>query len=419
MKKTINKNKFFFLPVASNIQTKSSNKIIKKYSSFFSKINGEKCKEKQLSTSTPIAFFILTGGTENKVLKLLEKYEKIEKSNTLLIAHPNNNSLPAALEILAKIQQEQRKGKIVYISHPADKESGDKIQNFIHNQKVLNNLRISKIGLIGDPSDWLVASTPEYKILENNWGPSVVKISLKKVYKLIHSIPDKTADLELQNQVSLPRKIIKKRKNEFLKAIKIYLALKNIVEQEDLDTLTLRCFDLIVEKKSAGCLALALLNKEGIIAGCEADLVSTLGMLWSYYLLDKKSWMANPSRINLKTNSILLAHCTVSVDLVNDLYFPTHFESGLSIGIKGKFTRDDVTLLRIGGKNLDKLWLAEGTIIENTNHKNLCRTQVKVKLNKGNKTEELLKNPLGNHIVLIRGKHKSDFINSWNFLQTK
>ncbi len=35
---------------------------------------------------------------------------------------------------------------------------------------------------------------------------------------------------------------------------------------------------------------------------------------------------------------------------------------------------------------------------------NLCRTQVKIKLNSNADVQDLLTNPLGNHLVMVEGK---------------
>ena len=167
-----------------------------------------------------------------------------------------------------------------------------------------------------------------------------------------------------------------------------------------------------MQKKVSACLALSILNKQGIISGCEGDLISTFSMLWIYYLLKQNSWMANPSRVDHNTNTLLLAHCTIPHNMIETCTYPTHFESGESIGIKGKLNSEKVTVFRIGGKYLDKLWISNGRVIENTNYKNLCRTQLNIKLEK-NKTRELLEKPLGNHLIVVKGEHKKDILDSW------
>ncbi len=74
-----------------------------------------------------------------------------------------------------------------------------------------------------------------------------------------------------------------------------------------------------------------------------------------------------------------------------------------------------VTLLRIGGKSMDRLWLAEGDILRSGDAENLCRTQAEVQLTRGGHVTDLLRAPLGNHLVLVPGHHL-DRLQSWGGL---
>jgi len=150
---------------------------------------------------------------------------------------------------------------------------------------------------------------------------------------------------------------------------------------------------------------LSKLNDEGIIAGCEGDIVSLIGMIAATRKIGQIVWMANPSQIDIDNSELVLAHCTVPTCLVNDVELNTHFESDQGVGLNGLFPKTDVTLFRLGGKRLDKKYISTGKIISNKYSNNLCRTQIKVKFDDNNKLEELLNNPLGNHLLVAQGKH--------------
>ncbi len=192
-----------------------------------------------------------------------------------------------------------------------------------------------------------------------------------------------------------------------LKAMKIYQAVKRIVEEEKLSALTLSCFKLIEMTGATGCLALSLLNDEGIIAGCEGDLQSVFTMLVVKTLTGKSAFMANPSMINARTNEIVLAHCTVGLKQTEKFILRSHFETELSIGIQGLLPTGDVTIVKCGGECLDEYYLTTGTLTENTNYINMCRTQVRVRLN--SPADYFLKNPLGNHHILLHGNYETIF----------
>ena len=88
---------------------------------------------------------------------------------------------------------------------------------------------------------------------------------------------------------------------DMIKAMRLYRAIRKIVDEDRLSALTLSCFRLIEQTGTTGCLALSLLNDEGIIAGCEGDLQSVFTMLAAKVLTGKPAFMANPSMINART----------------------------------------------------------------------------------------------------------------------
>ena len=71
-----------------------------------------------------------------------------------------------------------------------------------------------------------------------------------------------------------------------------------------------------------------------------------------------------------------------------------------------------VTLLRIGGKKMEQLWLAEGEIVQAGKAEDLCRTQVEIKISDG-QVSDLLEAPLGNHLVMVQGYHLQRLKSWW------
>lgn len=172
--------------------------------------------------------------------------------------------------------------------------------------------------------------------------------------------------------------------------------------------MTVRCFDLVAQDGTTGCLALSRLADEGISAGCEGDIPSIVLLRWLWHLTGQAGWMANPSDLDARKGEVLLAHCTVPRGLVADHRLKTHFESGLGIGIDGTFVPGPVTLLRLGGAKLDRWWGAEGTLTESRHAANLCRTQILARIPPC-AAAELLTAPLGNHLVMVRGHVRALF----------
>jgi L-fucose isomerase-like protein len=195
-------------------------------------------------------------------------------------------------------------------------------------------------------------------------------------------------------------------------AMGVRSALGDVLEDHGLDAVTVRCFDLLGDPGTSGCLALAALNDDGIVAGCEGDVPSTLAMLLVRHLLDRPAWMANPAVVDVEANQLVLAHCTVAPSMIDGFALDTHFESGRGVGISGHFAAQPVTLLRVGGADLDESWIVEGDIVATGDDPDLCRTQVTVALSSGN-VSDLLERPLGNHLVLVAGHHEARIRRWW------
>ena len=407
--------RFGFIPIHSMLVEDEDTvyKIVGSYIKVLEQIGGERWTKEDLKNPKPLFYLMVTGGTEELLLNWhTERNKYIKNEPVFLIAHPTHNSLPASLEVLAKIQQDDIKGQIFYSNGLNDKNIINQLEKAIQNLEVLFALKRMRIGLVGTPSDWLVASNPDPETLKENWGPTVVSISMEEIKEALQTINPEDIKTILKSLVNGAKEIREPSQTDLEENVKVYIALKQVVEKYKLDVISVRCFDLVLDQKTTGCFALAQLTDEGIIAGCEGDLVSTLGMLWTSKLLRQIPWMANPAQLNEENNTLWLAHCTVPRSIVKEYTLRSHFESGIGVGIQGTITEGPVTLLRIGGKNLDKLWSADGEIMQSGNSEELCRTQVEVKLI-SDTVNNLLQSPLGNHLILVKGHHTDELKEWW------
>ena len=403
---------FGYIPVTTIVQ-KELDSLIADYITALGKYGGQRVDVEMLSNPAPLFLFVVTGGTEQKILELREKRKKVvPKEPLFLLAHSGNNSLPAALEVLARLQQDGDKGKIFYFKSPDDTLSLQEIAGAVADLEAFHSLRQARIGLVGAPSDWLVASSPDADTLQKVWGPEVVPIGFDELAGSMATVSSVATQPLLDRLVS-EATVTEPSEAELSDAVRVYLALKVLIDAHELHAVTVRCFDLVSHFRTTGCFALAQLNDRGVVAGCEGDLPSTLGMLWIGELLHRSSWMANPAQIDTEHNTLGLAHCTVPGNMVERYQLRSHFESKLGVGIQGTLPLGSATLFRIGGKKLQKLWLAEGEIVPAGHVENLCRTQTRVHLTQGAHIKDLLKAPLGNHLVMVRGQHASRLRGWW------
>ena len=398
----------YIYPVSSPI-CQNRNKIIESLTEKFQAKNIDfKLLNDIYKRSNPFAFLILTGGSEHEVVSNITHIE----DPVLLIAHPEENSFPASLEILAKLSQMNRKGKIILVN---EKENTfEDLKNTIKIMETAEKLKHSRTGLIGNPSQWLVASSPDSNTITRAWGPEIIKISVKELIEETEQIADKEAEHYAEEFFRKGEKTIEPDMKEILKAVKVYIGTKKIVERYNLQSITMECFKLLNDLHSTGCYAMSRLNDEGIIAGCEGDLPGTLTMVWMYHLTGEIPFMANPQDIDMDNNILWIAHCTIARKLLKSYIIRSHFESSIGVALQGKIKKGPVTLGRIGGEDLKKVSLTNGKIIACEVNEKRCRTQLKLKLE--DSVKYFLKNPLANHHIMIRGHHASLLTEYYNFI---
>ncbi len=349
---------------------------------------------------SPEVVFVVTGGTEGQILSTVRADQG---EPVVLLAHPGHNSLPAALETLARMHQLGARARIHYLRGIDDQDGWSGLAGAIHAGAVKRALMKSRIGLFGNPSDWLVASSPSPETVRFSWGPLVVPLSLESLL----AEPKESAvagDALAREFAAGASALVNVSPPDLAAASGVYEGLHRAVEAERLDAVAVRCFDLLTQRHTTGCLALAHLNDNGIIAGCEGDMVSTVTMLWLYRMFGNLPWMANPSRMDLEHGVLTLAHCTVPRTGSCEYRLRSHFESGIGVGIQGTLPAGPVTLVRIGGSDMKQLRALNGNLLRNTDHADLCRTQVEIETGR-QALEDILANPLGNHMVMVPGHH--------------
>ena len=187
---------------------------------------------------------------------------------------------------------------------------------------------------------------------------------------------------------------------ELEKALDIYGAFVRIKEKYQLQALTVRCFDLLEPVKNTGCLGLAILNAQGIYGGCEGDMPSLISMAILGELSGKPVFMCNPSRILRPQKEMVLAHCTLPLNMPCQYRLMTHYESGLGVAVAGEIPHGECTVFKCSG-DLSRHFAARGRIVANLHEDALCRTQIQVHLEEG--LDYFTTRPIGNHHCVCCG----------------
>lgn len=346
-------------------------------------------KSEEVKNQALSVYFIASGGAEPG---FKEVYKQVEEPYILLTT-PAYNSLAAAMEIMGFLQEQGLEGEILHGSYEEISKRLHILLRTANAKKKLNGMRL---GCFGEPGG-LIASNVEFQMFQSATG------AIMEMYDLNELIDEYRDGGYIENKYT--QQLLEKGYNleETEKALNVYGALKRLIKKYDLNAVTVRCFDLLKAVHTTGCLALAILNAEGIPAACEGDQKSLISMVILNALTGESGFMANPSCMDPKKKEIIFAHCTLPIDMPDDYNLTTHFESGVGVAVAGNLESQEMTIFKCD-ETMKRYYAGRATLLETMHRKDLCRTQMKLYLEDG--TEYFAKSPISNHHIICKGDWK-------------
>jgi L-fucose isomerase-like protein len=331
----------------------------------------------------PDVIFFVTGGSERSAAETAAKRHWVG-----LWAHESDNSYASAIETKAYFNQHNKDCFLWDIGDTNFKELALNLQMTLQAKRSLKN---RQLGLLGDVSEWLLASDISDVTLKDRFGIDLVPISWDAVP--LYKTCDPSPEFDEQFGTANPKL------NE---ASQVHGLLQKTIRDNALDAITIECFPLVKEYGVTACLSLSLLNDLDIPAGCEGDLTAITGMMFAQALTGKIPWMANTNKIGRDTAKF--AHCTVPLSQVKKYTVPTHFETNEGTAIQGELSAEVLTVFRFDAL-LEKMFVSLAQVINRPKSEKACRTQIEVQM----PTADLLKlktQPLGNHHLFLAGDHR-------------
>ncbi len=391
--------KSYLIPVASSLHDpRSVTEVVSRYTSFelpvdeiVNVVTSESLDKIPITAEDLAVVAPITGGTEELIIRIADR-----AGHALILPHEEMNSLPASLEAYSLLRLAEKPATLIVEWPPSQR-----VSRFIRSWKAVSKAGNYVIGAIGDPSPWLVYSAGEdveeglRRVMPNL---RIVKVSLDELIELVSEVSDDEVT-ELASVVSARAAEVRIPRHEIQKSLKIYAALKKLVDRHGLNALTIRCFDLVKSLGTTACLSLSLLNSEGFVAGCEGDLSTLITMVILKELSGGPVFMGNISWV--EDGEILVSHCTIALKMTEKYELDTHFESGMGVGIAGHVPNNTiVTIARLDPLTY-ALRIAKGRIINGRpSSPRHCRTQLKIKVSR-EMTSQILENPTGNHCALV------------------
>lgn len=329
----------------------------------------------------PDILIFLTGGSERIAINSVQEYKFY-----LILASRENNSWASATEVKAWMNQHNISSVLIDYE---DEKAVDLINDFYNARNGIRRLHGQRLGLVGNPSDWLVSSVVSPFIMQTRLGVEQVDISWNDIIldEVKQVAPDFTSLFNTDNS------------NELFESGRIYEGLASLVPFYKLNALSVECFSLVNQTCHTACLALSKLNLDGLPSGCEGDTCSALGLMLGYEVCGVTPWMANTAFVN--GSKALFAHCTAPANLYKKFKTQTHYETDKGLALSGEIKGEVVTVFRFEN-TLSKIFITLAKVTDHPKCKNACRTQLEVHL-VDSAQKYFMNEPFGNHHLILPG----------------
>jgi L-fucose isomerase-like protein len=246
---------------------------------------------------------------------------------------------------------------------------------FAQAAKLVKMLERAKIVTVGPYMSGMIDMTAIGESELRRIGPMQIHLSFTDLIDRIKKF-DKEEVLELAHaKINKLGKDFEKisLKENMLKAVKLYFALKDIIKSYEVDAICVKCWPELQgpEIDTTACLAFSMLADEGIPCACENDVQAGITMLIMYWLTGQPPFVGDLMSIDTTKNLLYLFHCGAAstelapdpreVEIASNPYFgPT------GIILKFPLKQGEVTIAKltrpIDGKF--KMLISKGNVVE-------------------------------------------------------
>lgn len=332
---------------------------------------------------------------------------------TVIWALPVRYSLPSGAISHGTLRDRGFKVKIVY-GAPNSADVVKKIASIARVAFTINRLKESRIGLIGGVFQPMVSAYYDKNILRDKLGPDVVRINIVDVKQAFSRVKEEEVDREFDSisqrfRIDVDEDILRK-------ALKFHLALKRIVNELSLHGIAMECWsELLKEFGVNPCLG--FIEDEYIIA-CEGDAVSCTALLMLKYLTNEPAALLDI--FSLHDDVLRMGgHCAAPASLarttkevsIRKREPPSMMRMVAKLAtVRPTIPNKNVTIIRLFGRNVDKIHLTTGKVIACDTSKAM---EIDVKLT--GDMEKFMENVCGNHYIVASGgiRKQLELLCSW------
>ncbi|MDI6870653.1 MAG: hypothetical protein QME79_04695 [Bacillota bacterium] len=223
------------------------------------------------------------------------------------IPEPASFSSVGANVLHGSLDELGMKHKLVY-GTPGDPETLDEVQIFARAAMAVKILDGSRFGLIGGRSIGMYPATADPLQVKRVFGIEIEHLDQLRLVDAARGTPDEEARPLYEEikrtfgKISVPDEVM-------VRSIKVYLALKRLVEEYEFDFIGVKCLEEVINTYTSCCLAIALINDDGIVTACQSDINAAIAMKVLNILTGQPAIFADVNMVDKAARVARLINC--------------------------------------------------------------------------------------------------------------
>lgn len=199
------------------------------------------------------------------------------------VPEPASFSSVGANVVHGTLGEMNRKHKLIY-GFPEEESLQKELKDFLKAAALKKELSHLRLGMIGGRAINAYPTAADPNQIKNVFGIEVEHIDQLVLLEKARETPVELCDAKIvemkkrYGSVEVPEDMLRR-------AVSVYFALKEIIKEQELNLLSVKCIGEFMDRYSSCCIALSMLNDEGFVCNCQCS----MNALISSYILNKLS----------------------------------------------------------------------------------------------------------------------------------
>jgi L-fucose isomerase len=221
--------------------------------------------------------------------------------------NPASFSLTAGGIVHGSLDEMGLMHRFFYGSPHSQKLMGE-ISSFINACAAVRDLNGERLCVVGGRVMGMYTTMADIVQLKTVFGVEVEHMDAVRLYLEGENAPQKEVErirgwiMESFGSVNVPEKVLEK-------SIRLYIALKGALEREAYTLVAVKCQDEMINNYASSCLAISLLNDEGLTVSCESDIYAAVTMRVLRSLSGGISLFGDVNHLDMEKKLLRVVNC--------------------------------------------------------------------------------------------------------------